>query len=128
MSQRNKRLKKHLAELSLNYQQQAEAEEMYEMLSKAIANLNKELDELWDNHNNHMSYIYSHDDAEVSYDILQLPDGEEIDVMILETDNEVLVSYNGLVGKAKKHPQDKFSFRKGYNLACIRLMNKLFDY
>ena len=128
MSQRNKRLKKHLAELSLNYQQQAEAEQMYEMLSNAILKLNNELDELWDAHSDHMSYIYSQDDAEVSYDLLVLPDGQELDVMILETDNEVLVSYNGVVGKAKKHPQDKFSFKKGYNLACMRLMQKLFDY
>ena len=128
MSQRNKRLKKHLSELSLNYQQQAEAEQMYDMLSKAIQKLNNELDDLWDAHNDHMSYIYSQDDAEVSYDLLVLPDGQELDVMILETDNEVLVSYNGVVGKAKKHPQDKFSFKKGYNLACMRLMQKLFDY
>ena len=128
MSQRNKRLKKHLSELSANYQKQEETERMYDILSKTIQKLDNELDDLWDAHNNHMSYIYSRDDAEVSYDLLVLPDGQELDVIILETDNEILVSYNGVVGKAKKHPQDKFSFKKGYNLACMRLMQKLFDY
>lgn len=128
MSQKNKRLKNHIKELSVINQKQEELENMISMLTKTIQSINLDLAALEVDYNQHINYIYSKDDAIISYNILQLPDGTEIDVMILETDDMVVVAHDGKIGKAKKHDTDNFDFNKGYNLACMRLMNKLFDY
>lgn len=127
MSQREKRLMKKLKQLSSDYEREKVLEDIAEAASEALRQANEELDELWDDYNHYIDYIYKNDDADISYDLLELPDGREINVMILQTDDVIAVSYDGLVGKAKRHEYDEFRFEVGYNIAAARLMMKLFE-
>lgn len=134
MSQREKRLVKKLQKLSADYEREKVLEDIAEaanfaimQANAALVQANEELDDLWDDYNKYIDYIYKNDDADISYDLLELPDGREINVMILQTNDVIAVSYNGIVGKAKRHEYDEFRFDVGYNIAATRLMMKLFE-
>ena len=129
MSQREKRMMKKVKKLSSDYEREKVLEDIIEaanfaimQANAALAQANKELDDLWDDYNKYIDYIYKNDDADISYDILELPDGQEISVMILQLNDTIAVAYNGLIGKAKKHESDNFSFETGYNIAAARLI------
>lgn len=124
MSQRNKRLVKKVRILSEQLQKEVDLQEAIENVSGLLQNLNNEYDNLWKEYHDCMAYVYkdNDDNAEIFYDLLVLPTNEEIEVVILRTDDEVVVSYNGLTGKAKRHEQDEFDFEIGYNLAASRLL------
>ena len=134
MSQREKRLVNKLKKLSADYEREKVLEDIAEaanfaimQANAALVQANEELDDLWDDYNKYIDYIYKNDDADISYDLLELPDGREINVMILQTNDVIAVSYNGIVGKAKRHEYDEFRFDAGYNIAATRLMMKLFE-
>ena len=127
MSQRARRLSKKVKQLSEQYDREREVNMAIDMATSLLNSLYNELDELWDEYNSQMAYIYKNDDAEISYDLLEMPDGTKIEVTILESDDSIMVAYKGLVGKSKKHKHDKFDFNIGYNLAATRLMMKIME-
>ena len=124
MSQRNKRLVKKVKILSEQLQKEIDLQEAIENVSAILKNLNDEYNDLWKEYSDCMAYVYkdNDDNAEIFYDLLVLPTNEEIEVVILRTDNEIVVSHNGLTCKAKRHEQDEFDFETGYNLAAARLL------
>ena len=139
MSQRIKRLTKKIQKMSENYEREAvinnvidEANQALKAFTEIIQVGNKELDDIWKEYERIMAYVYKNDDANVSYDVVQLMDGTNLDIIILETKDVVLVSSLGLVGKAKKHEQDEYNFEIGYQIALHRLigkvLNKLYGY
>ena len=126
MSQKIKRCHKKLAMLSENYEREADINKLIDIYTKVIEELNDELDLIWDNYEANMAYIYNSDDtANVSYDLLEMPDGRQLEVMILETQREVNVAYDGLIGRAKAHEHDNWNFETGYSIAATRLMMKI---
>ena len=139
MSQRIKRLTKKIQKMSENYEREAvinnvidEANQAIKAFTEIIQVGNKELDDIWKEYERIMAYVYKNDDANVSYDVVQLIDGTTLDIIILETKDVILVSSLGLIGKAKKHEQDEYSFEIGYQIALHRLigkiLNKLYGY
>ena len=154
MSQRIKRLTKKIKTLSENFERESAInkaiDEMYVMiddlsnleeesvdtiindLQDSITRKNRELDKIWKEYESIMAYVYKEGDANVGYDTIQLLEGIDLDLTILETEDIVMVASNGLIGKAKRHEQDKFDFEIGYRIALHRLigkvLNKLYGY
>jgi effector-binding domain-containing protein len=124
MSQKKKRIVKKFKALSENYKREAEIDKLIELYSAVLKTLNDELDDLWKDYENKVSYIYNND-ANITYDVLELPNGEIINVMVLESNDEIVVAHNGIIRKAKKHDHDEFNFEIGYNIAATRLIMKL---
>ena len=126
MSQKIKRCHRKLRTLSENYEREADINKLIDIYTKILDELNSELDNLWDEYGEMVSYIYNNnEDANISYDLLELPNGNVLNVIILEIGDEIVVAYDGLVGKAKKHEHDDFDFETGYNIAATRLMMKV---
>lgn len=130
MSQRNKRLVKKVRILSEQLQKEIDLQEAIANLTALLDDLNKEYNDLWKEYDDCMAYVYkdNEDDAEILYDLLVLPTNEEIEVVILKTNDEIVVSHNGLTGKAKRHEQDEFDFETGYNLAASRLLVEYYQH
>lgn len=122
MSQREKRIMKKVKKLSSDYERKEVLNNLIKSANETLFYANEELDKLWDEYRKMMEYIYENDNADISYDILDLPDGQQINVMILQLNDTIAVAYNGLIGKAKKHESDNFSFETGYNIAAARLI------
>ena len=122
MSRREKRLIKKLKHLSVDYEKKEVLGAIVAVANETLKQANEELDELWNNYKDMMEYIYKNEDADISYDLLELPDGRQINVMILQANDTIAVSYNGLIGKAKRHECDEFQFEVGYNIAAARLI------
>lgn len=122
MSQREKRIMKKVKRLSSDYERKEALNNLIKSANETLVHANAELDKLWDEYRDMMEYIYGNDSADISYDILDLPDGQQINVMILQLNDTIAVAYNGLIGKAKKHESDNFSFETGYNIAAARLI------
>jgi hypothetical protein len=129
MSQTKKRLKNHVKGLSAVRQKKDELHKMRKILLGTLQNIDKELDELDADSNKHLAYLQSKQEVfKVFNHKLKLPNNDEIEVVVLITNDMIAVAHNNQLGYAKKHELDKFDFDKGFNLACMRLMAQLFDY
>jgi hypothetical protein len=129
MSQTKKRLKNHVKGLSAVRQKKDELHKMRKILLGTLQNIDKELDELDIDSNKHLVYLQSKQEVfKVFNHKLKLPNNDEIEVVVLITNDMIAVAHNNQLGYAKKHELDKFDFDKGFNLACMRLMAQLFDY
>lgn len=132
MSQRMKRIEKKVAKITDNFEKEKylnliveEANLELKRLLQVLEEANQELDDIWQEYTREMAYIYKDNYANVSYDVATLYDGTKLDVTIIEHEDVILVSSLGLVGKAKKHPDDKYDFNTGYYIALHRLMGKI---
>ena len=120
MSQRMKRIEKKVAKITDNFEKEKylnliveEANLELKRLVQILEEANQELDDIWQEYTREVAYIYKDNNANVSYDVATLHE------------DVILVSSLGLVGKAKKHPDDKYDFNTGYYIALHRLMGKI---
>jgi hypothetical protein len=124
MSQKMKRLEKKVKALGsvqpdkanlLAFKEEAEArlQETYELLEQ-IGMFEQQI----------LQYVDNVEGAELSVAEHELINGSKFNVIVLNYDRTVIVSALGLIGKAKAHPNDDFSFELGYELALHRLMDQ----
>ena len=130
MSQINKRIKKKVQKLSEAHHKCHELEELIRLHEAEIERLHKEQQKRVDDVINDMDYIINHaTPGRVFIDKLELtlPNDEMIEAELYQVEDEVFVTYDGIVGQAKLHPEDDFDLNVGYNLAAARLILKLVE-
>lgn len=149
MSQRLKRLTKKIGKISENFEREIKINETIDDINQTIIELSKleqnqdveiiianlkedlklnvkELNNLNKEYKEIMEYVYKENDAHIGYDTVTLFNGTELNLTILETNDVIMISSLGFVGKAKKHEEDIFDFEIGYKIALHRLLVKVF--